>query len=112
MPTQEDRASEDEDAHPRCRLAASVVVLAVSGRLLLGEIGVVDLAQAAAEVCGLGRLQLNLFLGKRTSVGRLFGPVGLGDVSGRRVRTGNGHGGSLTVTSVIKVWSSPYARPK
>jgi hypothetical protein len=85
-------------------LAAAVVVLDVGGRLLLDKIGIVDLAEAAADVRGLGRLVLGLRVCERIGLDGLFGPIGLRNVSGRGVRAGKSHGGSLTVTSVIKVW--------
>jgi hypothetical protein len=85
-------------------LAAAVVVLDVGGRLLLDKIGIVDLAEATADVRRLGRFVLGLRVCERIGLDGLFGPIGLRNVSGRGVRAGKSHGGSLTVTSVIKVW--------
>jgi hypothetical protein len=69
MTTQEDRASEDQDAHPAhpdleaAPLAATVVVLDVGKGLLLRKIGIIDLAEAPINVPGLRRLVLGLRVG-------------------------------------------------
>jgi hypothetical protein len=68
-----------------------IVVLDVGGSLLLGKIGIVDFAEAATGECWLGRLLIGL-VGEWIGLCCLFSPIGLRDVSGRRVRAGSSHG--------------------